>query len=304
MWGIIINPRSGKKAMRRQRKYLFQTLKVNRIKFIYEVTAYAGHATEIAYRFTGQGIKNILILGGDGTISEVINGIFRATNDASDMTIAIVPRGTGNDWGRYWGLTRDYQRSIDIFLKGKTQPIDIGQLELHRNQKAHHYYFINSVGFGLDCKVVQLTHRMKYYFGSHAILYFFALLGAVFTHKPRKMKITAGDTTFIGKVLTMNIGNGCFSGGGIKQNPDADPTDGLFHAMFVSRLTFKDIIKAVPHLFDGKLHTFAFMHNVCTDTIRIYTTKYLPFEADGIEVNACGPYTVSLIHNAINMLVP
>ena len=305
MWGIIINPRSGKKALRMQRKYLFKTLRTEKIPFIYQVTAYAGHATEIAYDYIKHDIKHILILGGDGTISEVVNGIFQATSDASDITIAIIPRGTGNDWGRYWGLTKDYKASIDAFLKGKCQQIDIGRITYQRNKINQTHFFINSVGIGLDCKVVTLTHTLKYYFGSHALLYFVSLIAAVCTFKSKRIKLIADNQDICNdKILTMNIGNGCYSGGGMKQNPDAKPTDGIFHGMYVGKITFMDVLHAIPRLFNGGLSALPFVHNIEAKKIQIETAKYIPFEADGIVIDACGPYTIDVLHNALKMLIP
>ena len=305
MWGIIINPRSGKKALRRQRKYLFKTLRKEQIPFIYKVTSYAGHATEIAYDYVRHGVKDILILGGDGTISEVVNGIFQATQQTENITIAILPRGTGNDWGRYWGLTKDYKKSIEVFLKGKRQHIDMGRLTYKRNEQLHTRFFINSVGLGLDCKVVNVTHDMKYYLGSHALLYFVSLIVAVCTYKSKRMKLKAdGEDVFNGKVLTMNIGNGCYSGGGMKQNPLADPTDGRFHGMYVDKITFMDVLKALPRLFNGGLSALPFVHNIEAKEIQVDTSKHVPFEADGIVIDACGPYTIEVLPQALQMVVP
>ena len=305
MWGIIINPHSGKKALRMQRKYLFKKLRTEKIPFTYKVTSYAGHATEIAYDYIKHDITNILILGGDGTISEVVNGIFQATQQTQNVTIAIIPRGTGNDWGRYWGLTKDYKASIDAFLRGKHQQIDIGRVTYQRNNIDHTRFFINSVGIGLDCKVVTLTHTLKYYFGSHALLYFVSLIAAVCTFKTKRIKLLADHKEVCNdKVLTMNIGNGCYSGGGMKQNPDAKPTDGIFHGMYVGKITFKDVLHAIPRLFNGGLSALPFVHNVEAKTIQINSTKYIPFEADGIVIDACGPYTIDILPNALKMIIP
>ena len=87
--------------------------------FDYRVTRFAGHASKIARYYVQKGYKNIMVLGGDGTMSEVINGIFNATTKSTqELKIALIPRGTGNDWGRFWGLTADYRKSIEVLLKG------------------------------------------------------------------------------------------------------------------------------------------------------------------------------------------
>ena len=79
MLGIIINPKSGKKAFRRQRLYLWKLLKKRHEPFTYRVTKYAGHAIELARELVETGHDQILVLGGDGTVSETINGIMTAT---------------------------------------------------------------------------------------------------------------------------------------------------------------------------------------------------------------------------------
>ena len=253
-WAIIINPKSGKKKFRKQRKYLFETLKHNGVEFDYRVTRFAGHASKIASAFVEQGYKNIMILGGDGTTSEVINGIFSANIEkTNDLKIALIPRGTGNDWGRFWGLTADYKKSTEIFLKGKTQLIDVGKVEYDMEGKMEAHYFINSIGLGLDAAVVNLTHRLKEVVGSHSFLYSVALLMAVFSYRPHKLKIHSEEKTLSHGMFTMNIANGCYSGGGLKQNPYALPYDGLLDVMIARTPRFTDIVSALLYLFRGKL---------------------------------------------------
>jgi len=303
MWGIIINPKSGKKALRKQLNYLSRILAERQIAHEQYFTKYAGHATEIARELVESGIRKILILGGDGTFSEIINGIFSAKNvDTQEITLALIPRGTGNDWGRFWNLTRNYKDSIHVFLEGKRQMIDVGVAEYYRNRELQRHYFINSIGFGLDHRVVHETHRLKYYLGSHAGLYFWALLKAVFTFRSQTMTIQTAENEYTGPIFTINIGNGPYSGGGMKQNPAAIPTDGFFDAMFVFKPSFKDVLKAIPLLFNGKLTQLPIVKTLHTPRIDILTDDYLPFEADGIEEHAQGPYSIRVLPLAVGMI--
>ena len=304
-WAIIINPKSGKKKFREQRKYLFMTLKHAGILFDYKVTKFAGHAIKIAKYFAEQRYKNFLILGGDGTMSEVINGIFSANiKDTSSLKFALIPRGTGNDWGRFWGLTRDYKHSIDVFLKGKLQPIDIGKVDYDMEGDKETHFFINSVGFGLDATVVNITHRLKEIFGSHSFMYTISLLSAVFTYKPHKVKILSSDKTIQESMFTMNIANGCYSGGGMKQTPDALPYDGLLDVMMAKKPTFFDIVGALRRLFNGKLLEHPVILSFQTESLNVICDDNALIEADGIIVNGLSPYKISIIPNAIQMIVP
>lgn len=322
MLAIIINPKSGKKAYLRQRYYLFRLLEERDETYIYRVTRYAGHATELARELAEQGHRRFLILGGDGTVSEAIQGLMTAQiADREQIQFGIMPRGTGNDYGRCWNLTKDYQESLRRFFEGKAQPVDIGQITYYRNGEAHNKYFVNSVGYGIDAKTCAWTHTLKYYLGSHHLLYAVALIAAVWSHEPQNLELTIhhqGETEVCKMpVFTMNIGNGPYSGGGIRQTPDANPTDGIFHAMVATKPTFMDIMRAIPVLFNGGLAKLSFIRQLTAETITIKAPEmvrttarggeievqgHMPFEADGLLTDACAPMTVTCLHHALQIV--
>lgn len=306
MLGIIINPKSGKRAFRAQRLYLFKLLKQLNRTFTYRVTKYAGHATELARELAETGHDEILILGGDGTLSEALNGIMRAQisdDERARISIGLMPRGTGNDWGRYWHLTRNYRKALDRFFHGESHPIDVGCLTYYRNGEEHHRYFINSIGFGIDSLCCKQATDLKPYIGSHHVNYFFGLLMALFTHKPTKMQLVADGRVIVDDMLfTMNIGNGPYSGGGIQQNPTADPTDGVFQSIFVEPPTLRDICHAIPRLFDGRLTELGFVHSFAAKDIEINTNTHQRIEADGILLDFMAPCRVHCIHHAVQFM--
>ena len=304
-WAIIINPKSGKKKFKKQREYLFEMLKSNSISFEFRVTHFAGHASKIARYFVENQYRNIMVLGGDGTMSEVINGIFSANiDDISQLRIALIPRGTGNDWGRFWGLTSDYKKSIDVFLRAKTQFIDIGRVDYVMEGVSEKHYFINSLGFGLDGAVVNLTHRLKEIFGSYSILYSISLLLAVFTYKAHRVTIKSSDKEIQEGMFTMSIANGCYSGGGLKQTPNALPYDGLLDIMMAKSPRFVDIITAVIALFRGRILQHPIIESFQARTLQIQCDYHVLMEADGIIVNGCSPYQVNVLPQSIQMIVP
>lgn len=304
-WAIIINPKSGKKKYRKQRKYLFEMLKSKNISFEFRITHFAGHASKIARYFVENNYRNIMVLGGDGTMSEVINGVFSANiDDFSQLRIALIPRGTGNDWGRFWGLTGDYKKSIEVFLNAKTQLIDIGRVDYTMEGVPEKHFFINSLGFGLDAAVVNLTHRLKEIFGSHSIMYSISLLLAVFTYKAHRVTIKSLEKELHEGMFTMNIANGCYSGGGLKQTPNALPYDGLLDVMMAKSPRFIDIITALIALFRGRLLQHPVIESFQTRTLHIQCDYHVLMEADGIIVNGCSPYQVSILPQCIQMIVP
>lgn len=308
MLGIIINPKSGKRAFRAQRLYLWKLLKKRHQPFTYRVTRYANHALELARELVESGYDQILVLGGDGTLSEVINGIMRANipdEVRRKIQFGLMPRGTGNDWARFWGLNKDFRRSLDLFFSGKAQPMDVGCLTYWRNGEEHHRYFINSVGFGVDSLTCSYGIQLKYYMGSHHVNYLFGLFAALVKLKPIKVEITAdGQPVAKGRMFHMNIANGPYNGGGIKQNAQADPRDGILHSLFVDTPTFKQIVTAMPKLFNGGLTALPFIHPFAGKDFVVKTKEHVNFEADGIVMDIMGTFEVHCIHHALNMTVP
>lgn len=315
MLGIIINTKSGKKAYLAQRYYLFELLKERGEEYVYRITKYAGHAGELARDMAeNMGIRRFLILGGDGTISETINGLMSAKiQDRENLEFGIMPRGTGNDYGRYWKINKNHKQSLARFFNGTPQPVDIGCLTYKRNGEEMKHFFVNSIGFGVDARTCGYTSVLKYYVGSHSINYFFSLLVAVAKHHSRTMMLKTDSGTLIeAPLFTMNIGVGPFSGGGIQQNPDADPRDGIFHAMFASAPSFKQVLKAVPHVFDGKLTQQEFIHTYTAKKVYIDSPvvdeksgqplNHFKMEADGIIVDTTGPLEVECLHHALRII--
>ena len=315
MLGIIINTKAGKKAYLRQRYYLFDLLRKRGEPYIYRITRYAGHAAELARDLAeNEGIRRFLILGGDGTISETINGLMAANiPDRENLCFGIMPRGTGNDYGRFWNLTKNHRQSLARFFDGTPQPVDVGCIEYLRNGQPRKHYFVNSIGFGIDARTCAYTSVLKYYVGSHSINYFFSLLAALTHHKSKLTTLRTDEGLELNLPLfTMNIGIGPYSGGGIRQNPEADPRDGMFHAMFATTPTFKQVVKAVPHVFDGQLTALPFIHSYTAKEVVIDSPEFdsqsgqhenhFTFEVDGIIIEACGPLTVRCLQHALKIV--
>lgn len=305
-WLVITNPTAGKRKFREQSKYVLSKLEKARIPYIFKVTKYSGHATEIARYYAKRNCLNYLIMGGDGSVNEVINGIFSANPDnTSNIKIAILPRGTGNDWGRFWNLKKNHKESMKVFLNGKKRLIDIGKVDFYdeNNQETEHF-FINSIGFGLDAEVVATTHRLKKYVGSFSFLYTISLLIAVFRHKSTPAQLEIDGESINLKLFTMNIANGPYTGGGIKQNPFALPYDGIFDMMMAEKPTVKDIFSAIPLIFNDKLSQLPFIKSLQSKEVIIKTEKPILVETDGVIIPNAHNCKVTILPEAIQMIIP
>ena len=304
-WLVITNPKSGKRRLAKQREFIIHELTTVGIPYIYKETEYPRHAVEIAKKYARQDCQNFLILGGDGTISEVINGIFTANiPDTGKIKIALIPRGTGNDWGRFWKLRKNDKESMKVFLQGNAQLIDIGRIDYRTDNQEQEHFFINSVGFGLDGNVCDLTHSLKKYTGSFSFLYTIALLIAVFRYQSVQAEIVINGIKHDIWLFTMNIANGSYSGGGIRQNPSALPYDGFFDMIMVSKPNSWDIITALPLIFNGRITKHPSIKSFRTNFVDVNCSENTAVEADGIIVPNAHNCKVSILPQAIRMIVP
>src|SRR5690606_32385111 len=109
-----------------------------------------------------EGYREFIIVGGDGTLNEVINGIFAQKDlDPIEITIGMIPVGTGNDWCRMFGIPFNYHEAVKTILKGKTFIQDVGKVYFLRQQQQYKRYFINIAGIGFDAVVAKKGNDLK-----------------------------------------------------------------------------------------------------------------------------------------------
>ena len=300
-WRAILNPCAGEKRLKKDLKKILACAERLDLDVDWVWTQYKGHASKIAQECVDNGCLNLLVFGGDGTLNEVVNGVFCSSiENKSDVCVALVPYGTGNDWGRFWGIGRNIEQSLGILKKGKEQLVDVGKATLSGKTS----YFLNAIGMGFDAQVLKLASTIKNHFLKGGWIYSLAVFIAVFIHKSIKMSIFCdGKNVLNERVYTISVGNGCYTGGGLKQTPDALPNDGFFHATVVKKLSFKAIVLAVKHLFFGNLLDHPCVESYKTKRIVFKSDKPVEIEADGVQLNAHSDVEVEVIPNAIKFLV-
>jgi len=302
-WAVIINPKSGKKKDESEVCKLLNLLDQNKINYVHFFTERAGHATEIVMSLIEKGHDSFLIVGGDGTVNEVVNGVLKSGRN-EDVLLGIIPLGTGNDWARYWDIKPEIEHSFQIFLHRNIVSVDAGFVLYSVDNKEEKRGFVNSVGFGIDAAVAAAAHRHKQIFGSHSMLYFFALIRTLFTYRSQMAAVTFNGDRKILPFYTMNIANGCYSGGGMKQNPNANPTDGIFDGMMVRKPSLTNIFEAVFQLFNGKLLRNKAIESFRSARVVLETSHMNLVETDGIAFVAGTRVEVEILPSALRMIVP
>jgi diacylglycerol kinase (ATP) len=306
-WAIIVNPHAGgKKAFQFWQK-LSVALQQHTIPYEIAFTEGPFHAVQLAKKFRHQSFEKFLVIGGDGTLSEVVHGIFSCSIPPNPtITLSIVPIGTGNDWARYWGITPVIASVVQSLLNYKTQTIDIGQLSFVTYQGVPQTrYFINAMGEGFDAKVAKLTTYLGSIFKGKSWLYSLSVFIVPFVYRAKPIRLEFDNGLVVQKkIYTLSCGNGCYTGGGIKQTPDAVPTDGLFDVMMVESPSLWGIITGIHYLFKGKLLQHKLVQSTQTKEFTITSSFPLCIETDGISLPDTYQATVRLLPQAINFIIP
>lgn len=304
-WALIANKFAGTRSTKNFWKKMDDKFASVGITVDYFFTEKVGHARELASEILNKGYTRLAVMGGDGTFSEVIDGLMKSKEDLSKIIVGLIPFGTGNDWGRYWNLDRNIDKSISVLATGEPTLVDVGKIQFSTNEKPVTRYFINAYGLGFDAKVLELTNNLQHTFKGASWTYTLALFMTVFVHRSQVMEYEFdGRQSFKGLSYTASMGNGCYTGGGIKQTPEAKPNDGLLDVMIVEDLNFKKIIKAVRLLFSGRLLEHDSVHLYKTKKIKVKSEKPIISEVDGILQEFTNEIEVELQPKQINFLTP
>lgn len=302
-WALIANKYAGTRSTKNFWKKMDEKFSRVGITVDYFFTERVGHARELAAQILQKGYTNLAVMGGDGTFSEVIDGLMKSGEELSKLNVGLIPFGTGNDWGRYWNLDRDIEKSIQVLATGKVETVDVGKIKYDSEGEDITRYFINAYGLGFDAKVLELTNNLQHTFKGASWTYTLALFMTLFKNRSQVMEYEFdGGETFKGLSYTASMGNGCYTGGGLKQTPEAVPTDGLLDIMVVENLNLIKILKAIPLLFKGKLLEHNSVHLYKAKKIKVKSEKPIISEVDGILQGLTNEIEVELLPKQINFI--
>ncbi|MBQ5424833.1 MAG: YegS/Rv2252/BmrU family lipid kinase, partial [Bacteroidales bacterium] len=248
--------------------------------------------------------RNLIVLGGDGTTNEVVNGIFSQTEvPYSEICLGSIPQGTANDWNRYYGWENDYKASIERLLKHNITKQDVGVVTFTENGEQKTRYFINSIGFGFDAEIVKMTNELSHEQRGKEITYLLSLLKCLLKCKKHIVTIEAEDFKFSGKVLSISIANGKYSGGGMQQTPEAIINDGAYDISIFGDIGKFFVIRNVSRLYNGTVTQIKNKNVVFARTENSIKVTYdCPTfaETDG-EIIGDSPYEISMIKGGLNV---
>jgi YegS/Rv2252/BmrU family lipid kinase len=306
-WLTTVNLHAGSKRCERDWPEIKKLLESANLKTEVFFTTKAKEAIEITQKQIDEnGFKNILVVGGDGTMNEVVNGIFRQKRyKTTEITIGLITVGTGNDWGRHYGMHSEYHKMVNSIKNGKTFVQDVGKVNYKHLENKEDRYFVNIAGMGYDALVAKKTNLSKQSGKGGLLVYLINLLQGLFQYNNTFLTITADkNQVFEGEVFSMSIGICKYNGGGMMQLPKAIPDDGLFDVTVIKKTSKLRVLANIKNLYDG---SFVKMREVETYTGKEFTITAEPantlfLETDG-ESLGHSPLYFEIVPKAIKLIV-
>ncbi len=249
-WFVVVNPMAGSGKSKALWSKIKATLESAGLVFEYALSEYAGHESVLSREAALGGYRQIISVGGDGTIQKVVNGVYSQRKISPKLfVIGVIACGTGNDWIKTHNIPLDYKKAVQVIVNKKIKAQDLGKLQIS-GKKNKTLYFINYAGAGFDCFVLSRLYRYKR-FG--ALSYFLCAIINFMRFKNLKITIVLDSATVEANVFLLGIGLCSFTGGGMQLTQNADPFDELFDITIAQDFTKIDILRNLPRLFNGEL---------------------------------------------------
>lgn len=303
-WLVVVNPNAGGGKSNRLWPEIETSLTRQGLSFQSRFTAGRFHAAEIARESIERGYRKFIVVGGDGTLNELINGIFTIEENAADqIVVAMIPVGTGNDWGRQYNIPTDYRGAIEAIKAGKTMTQDLGCVDFGITSGKR--FFINVAGIGYDAEVVKRTNLGKEKGSLGRFSYMLTLLRSILGYRfVESLMEVEGKRTLV-RLFSASIAIGKYSGGGMQQAPDAIPDDGMFDITVIGQLPKAKMIWNLRKLYDGSIYQIKGISCLRTAQVKFETNPPVFCETDGENAGKLPatftivPAGIRIVHNLL-----
>lgn len=319
---LIYNPRAGAKRKLLNNKDSFaledliSLLKQYQIEVDYFPTRRPGHATELAASASGEGYNAVIAAGGDGTVSEVANGLIN-----TDIPLGIIPLGTFMNIARMLSIPTDLEKAVAIIKIGRTRKIDVGKITMISGERISDHpsvkikervlrdsssvintptntglYFLESAGIGLDAELQE--QFLEFEQGNFKTI--FKMIKTYLDYYIAKSKITIDNEVIETKASLIAVSNGPFTGAALPISPQAKLND---HRLSVTiyKMSKFELVKYFLRWFISKKITQSKIQTYKAKKVKIESRSKRIVHTDA-RVFGTTPIELEIIPNALNVI--
>jgi YegS/Rv2252/BmrU family lipid kinase len=289
---FLVNPASGNGATGKRWPKLRQRAAELGLEGEQVLSEFPGHLARAAKDSPG---SLLVVIGGDGTVNEVANGVA-----GTEAELAVLPCGTGQDFGRTHGLPTGFDDAVRVALGGETRTIDLGRVELESGTSR---FFANVGSAGMSGAVARRANAMTKAFGGRAT-FFYALTREFLAWQNTRVVVELEDgVQREGPMHDVIVANGNWHGGGMKLAPDARQDDGVFDVVLIGDVTKLDFLTTAPKLYSGRYLSHPKVELLQSSSVAIRASEPLPLEVDGEPIGAT-PARFEVVPSALRLRVP
>jgi YegS/Rv2252/BmrU family lipid kinase len=258
-----------------------------------------GHLRTLAAEAAAAGATLVVAVGGDGTVNEVAGGLV----GAAGVELAILPRGTGVDFARTFGISSRLDDAVRVALEGAAREVDAGSVAFRTwdgGEGAAHFFNVGSAG--MSGAVAQRTNESRKALGGRAA-YLWATFAVFARWTSGDVRVSVDDQVRGGRMYDVVVANGRYFGGGMMICPDAQPDDGLFDVLLIGDVTRRDLVLTMPRIYRGTHLPHPKAELLRGSAVVVEAADPLPIELDG-EQPGTTPVRFDVVRRAIRLRVP
>jgi len=260
-----------------------------------------GHLADLAAGAVADGATQLVVVGGDGTVHEVVDGLARA--GASDrVELGLIPFGTGRDFARSLRIPRRLDDALEVVRGGRVRTVDIGRATYASGNGEAVAHFANFAGAGISGAIADRANRTTKAFGGR-LSFIWATL-AVFTRwQPTEMTVEIDGERRQVLLLEALAMNGDYTAGGMWVAPEASLEDGTFDVVLIGDFSKAEFTTTFPKIYRGTHVAHAKVEIVRARELRVDAPSPLPIVLDG-EQPGTTPVRFEVVPGALRVRVP
>lgn len=264
------------------------------------VSTRPGEIVELTAAAVAGGATKIVAVGGDGTVNEAVNGLATA---GPEVELAVLPRGTGRDFARSFGIPTAVERAIEVARDGAVRVLDVGRASyaLADGSRAESRFALFG-GAGISGAIARRANASSKAAGGR--LSFMVATLAVFARwTSAEMSIAVDDERREGPMFETLATIGQYAAGGMWVTPDAAPDDGLFDVLLIGDVTKADFVRTFPKIYRGRHLSHPKIELLRGKAVRVEAARPVPIALDG-EQPGTTPATFEVVPRGLRLRVP
>lgn len=289
MLNFICNPTSGNSKSAKAMDIIRAELDKLNIEYEFHITKDKNHATELARKLTQDGHTDITVVGGDGTLHEVLNGI----TDPAKIKLGIIPCGSGNDFASVANIPLEPLSALKLILSGNAKYTDYMVCSGIRG--------INIMGTGVDVEILKRCYKSKILKGK--LKYAMSTVLSIISYKYPHVEASVNGQKRERDCFIVCTANGSVFGGGITIAPKAEIDDGKLDFVLVKGMKATRKPDALLHLASGKILEIPETEFCNTESVKAVFNTPVDIQIDG-EIYSDITYDVHIVHNELRVYRP